>query len=292
MAKIERPFYPIIYVRGYAMTQDEIVQTTSTPFMGFEAGSTKIRQAHDGRILKFVFESQLVRLMKDYGYVDNYSGGAERKDNKMSPRTIAIHRYYDPADPAFGNGKTPSIPDAAAYTDLEAILAWLDGLQDLRKARQEATSPNFTQFNELNQQLEVVTRSQVDEHVAGMRAAIAELRKEIWWVSGFVAGLSLLLVLLFTYLIIHPVRQIESRILSLGAGVEPDTRPVACIDELLTTLNAGNLALAAEIARIPEEIRGYGHVKERHLKVARPKWDSLMAQWRGALAPQPVQRAA
>ena len=49
-----------------------------------------------------------------------------------------------------------------------------------------------------------------------MRATIAALMTEIWWVSGFVAVLSLLLVLLFTYLIIHPVRQIESRILSLG----------------------------------------------------------------------------
>ena len=38
--------------------------------------------------------------------------------------------------------------------------------------------------------------------------------------------------------------------------------------------------LAVEIARIPEEIRGYGHVKERHLKAARPNWDGLMAQWR------------
>ena len=53
----------------------------------------------------------------------------------------------------------------------------------------------------------------------------------------------------------------------------------ACIDELLASLNAGNLAQAAEIARIPEEIRGYGHVKERHLKAARTKWDALMAQW-------------
>ena len=44
---------------------------------------------------------------------------------------------------------------------------------------------------------------------------------------------------------------------------------------------------AVEIARIPEEIRGYGHVKERHLKAARPKWDGLMAQWR---AGAPVQR--
>ncbi len=53
-----------------------------------------------------------------------------------------------------------------------------------------------------------------------------------------------------------------------------------CIEELLPTLNAGNRALAVEIARIPEEIRGYGHVKERHLKAARPKWDALMARWR------------
>ena len=119
-----------------------------------------------------------------------------------------------------------SIPDAEVYGDLEATLVWLDGLQDLRKARQEATSPRFTDFNELNQQLEVVTRSQVDDHVTRMRGAIVELKQQIWWVSGFVVGLSLLLVLLFTYLIIHPVRQIESRILSLGAGVEPDQRPV------------------------------------------------------------------
>jgi indolepyruvate ferredoxin oxidoreductase len=56
----------------------------------------------------------------------------------------------------------------------------------------------------------------------------------------------------------------------------------ACVDELLTSLNAGNHPLAVSIARIPEDIRGYGHVKERHLHAARPKWAGLMAQWRGA----------
>jgi indolepyruvate ferredoxin oxidoreductase len=58
----------------------------------------------------------------------------------------------------------------------------------------------------------------------------------------------------------------------------------ACIEELLKTLNAGNRALAAEIARIPEDIRGYGHVKERHLASARPKWDALMQRWRSGAA--------
>jgi indolepyruvate ferredoxin oxidoreductase len=55
----------------------------------------------------------------------------------------------------------------------------------------------------------------------------------------------------------------------------------ASIDELLQGLNAGNLPQAIAIAKIPEEIRGYGHVKARHLAPAREKWSALMAQWRG-----------
>jgi indolepyruvate ferredoxin oxidoreductase len=54
----------------------------------------------------------------------------------------------------------------------------------------------------------------------------------------------------------------------------------ACITELLQGLDAGNLAAAAEIARLPEDIRGYGRVKSRHLAAVRPKWDRLMTQWR------------
>ena len=56
----------------------------------------------------------------------------------------------------------------------------------------------------------------------------------------------------------------------------------ACIDELLRggLTNTDRLNLATEIARIPEEIRGYGHVKARHLTAARAKWEALMARWR------------
>ena len=54
----------------------------------------------------------------------------------------------------------------------------------------------------------------------------------------------------------------------------------ATLNELLAGLNADNLAAAVEIARLPEDIRGYGHVKARHLAAVRPKWQRLMAQWR------------
>ena len=52
------------------------------------------------------------------------------------------------------------------------------------------------------------------------------------------------------------------------------------IDELLRGLNAANLDAALEIARLPEDIRGYGHVKARHLAAVKPKWDRLLGQWR------------
>lgn len=52
------------------------------------------------------------------------------------------------------------------------------------------------------------------------------------------------------------------------------------IDELLQSLSACNRPLAAEIARTPEDIRGDGHVRERHLKAARPTWAAWMARWR------------
>ncbi|HZF78221.1 MAG TPA: DUF6537 domain-containing protein, partial [Rubrivivax sp.] len=61
-----------------------------------------------------------------------------------------------------------------------------------------------------------------------------------------------------------------------------------CIEELLRSLNGDNRGLATEIARIPEEMRGYGHVKARHLAAARPKWQALMQRWRAG----PMQKAA
>ncbi len=64
----------------------------------------------------------------------------------------------------------------------------------------------------------------------------------------------------------------------------------ACVAELLQTLSTERLAQATEIARIPEEIRGYGHVKERHLAAARAKWAQLMDAWRAGPAAQ--RRAA
>jgi indolepyruvate ferredoxin oxidoreductase len=50
------------------------------------------------------------------------------------------------------------------------------------------------------------------------------------------------------------------------------------IETVLHQLNANNAAVALEIARIPELIKGFGHVKERNLHAAQIQWAALMGQ--------------
>jgi len=66
------------------------------------------------------------------------------------------------------------------------------------------------------------------------------------------------------------------------------------VAELLAALAPYNHALAVELAQIPEHIRGYGHVKERHMKTAKTKETGLLAAFRGAkpVAPRQIAVAA
>jgi indolepyruvate ferredoxin oxidoreductase len=52
------------------------------------------------------------------------------------------------------------------------------------------------------------------------------------------------------------------------------------VESLLGTLNGGNVALATQIASVPEHIRGYGHVKEAHFAKAKAAEAELLAAWK------------
>jgi len=58
----------------------------------------------------------------------------------------------------------------------------------------------------------------------------------------------------------------------------------ATIERLLGDLAPANHSLAVQIAALPEEIRGFGHIKQRNLAAARRKHDELMAKFGAAKA--------
>jgi hypothetical protein len=116
------PYHPIIYVRGFAATQGEIEETVADPYNGFNLGSTKTRQAWNGELKKFFFESPMIRLNTDHDYDDAFVDGEDmmaaaagdpqqplRADIAIPYRSVIIYRYYDEASEAFGAGTTPPI---------------------------------------------------------------------------------------------------------------------------------------------------------------------------------------
>jgi len=59
----------------------------------------------------------------------------------------------------------------------------------------------------------------------------------------------------------------------------------ALIAELAEGLTADNHALAVSLAAIPDQIRGYGHIKEANLEKAQRQQEELLASWRNPQSP-------
>lgn len=115
--------HPIIYVRGYAMSQGEIEDTVADPYMGFNLGSCKVRQMWDGKVRKYFFESPLVRLLKQFGYRDVYEDGSDRvvggpetdpRSTTVPYKSIVIYRYYEPSSADLGAGTKPDMKQFAS----------------------------------------------------------------------------------------------------------------------------------------------------------------------------------
>ena len=121
--------YPIIYVRGYAMTEAERDETAADPFCGFNVGSTVYRATvnKNAPAQKFVFESPVVRLVSDFGYKNVYQDGLDILDADWKPApdetgrdvdgipgaSIIIYRYYDAGSTLLGDGQASDVSDYA-----------------------------------------------------------------------------------------------------------------------------------------------------------------------------------
>lgn len=129
---------PIIYVRGYAGTQGAVESTVDLPYYGFNLGSTQVRTGPEGTPEFAIFESPLVRLMKDHDYHDVFArvadGSVELLNNEeeryadagFPRRTLWIFRYYDATSRRAGAGDRD---------DIEALAADLGTLVDFVIAR-------------------------------------------------------------------------------------------------------------------------------------------------------------
>ena len=114
--------HPIVFVRGYAGPAGAIEEAVADPYMGFNIGSTKLRQLWTGDVKRYYFESPMVRLMKDYGYRDAYLAGQDSMlegdpAERLPRQSVIIYRYYEAASASFGANRQVEIEDFARGLD-------------------------------------------------------------------------------------------------------------------------------------------------------------------------------
>lgn len=98
----KRGLYPIVYVRGFAATSGEREETFYDTYYGYAATAVEKRDAPPPQFLEpIVFEGQLIRLLKEYGYVDAANGGLMLALSNAAGAThnpaqsLWISRFYD-----------------------------------------------------------------------------------------------------------------------------------------------------------------------------------------------------
>lgn len=125
----------------------------------------------------------------------------------------------------------PNDPDVLALSEQLVLLGRLGELEDEALGVWLSLFGPFAQHTEAMRQ---ATNRQIDARIETIRARAEAVQTRLWWQTGALVSASLALMLLFSWLIIRPVRQLERRILGIGSGVEgPETQAIQGPAELV-----------------------------------------------------------
>ncbi|MFD2191168.1 sensor histidine kinase [Pistricoccus aurantiacus] len=107
--------------------------------------------------------------------------------------------------------------------DVQALNRQIETLKQLPGLPQEELVSSlalFEPFARHTDALREATGQLIDQRIDRIRQRAGEVKSQLWWRAAGLVSISLVLMLLFTWLIIRPIRQLEQRILSLGGTGE------------------------------------------------------------------------
>ncbi|GGY07552.1 sensor histidine kinase [Litchfieldella qijiaojingensis] len=110
------------------------------------------------------------------------------------------------------------------------VLALIDQLEELKALPElpleefREQLPVFATFSAHTNAMRDATNRQIDSRIDGIRERAGNVQTRLWLQTAALVSASLVLMLLFTWLIIRPIRQLEYRILSLGSATKTTTQ--------------------------------------------------------------------
>ncbi|MFC3285745.1 sensor histidine kinase [Litchfieldella rifensis] len=117
----------------------------------------------------------------------------------------------------------PDDPDVEALVDL---LEELKALPELPLEEFQEALPIFATFASHTDAMRVATNRQIDARIDRIREQASAVQTRLWLQTAALVSASLVMMLLFTWLIIRPIRQLEHRILSLGSATKTSSQPL------------------------------------------------------------------
>ncbi|RCV90030.1 sensor histidine kinase [Billgrantia montanilacus] len=112
------------------------------------------------------------------------------------------------------------LPNNSDVLALEEQMLLLSQLPELEPEALEVWLSLFGPFAQHTDAMRQATNQHVDDRIEMIRFQAESVQSRLWLQTGALVSASLALMLLFAWLIIRPVRQLERRILGIGSGVE------------------------------------------------------------------------
>ncbi|WP_089683721.1 sensor histidine kinase [Billgrantia gudaonensis] len=126
------------------------------------------------------------------------------------------------------------LPDEPSVEALGRQLVLLGQLPALEGEALETWLALFAPFAQQTEAMRQATNQKIDARIERIRERAEAVQTRLWVQTGALVSASLVLMLLFSWLIIRPVRQLERRILGIGSGVEgPEARNIQGPAELV-----------------------------------------------------------
>ena len=112
------------------------------------------------------------------------------------------------------------LPGNSDVLALEEQMQLLAQLPELEPEALDVWLSLFVPFAQHTDAMRQATNQHIDNRIEMIRDQAEAVQSQLWLQTGALVSASLLLMLLFSWLIIRPVRQLERRILSIGTGTE------------------------------------------------------------------------
>jgi two-component system sensor histidine kinase GlrK len=196
---------PLLFAISNAALQIQQLADSSRTVASDGIGSARASEDLMSEILLLERATRLYQVLADRKFLDVYR---EHDALLTASRVQLAHQLRSPEA-------------SRALTELGALQVSIAGQVLAARANSStvgATLPQFTQMSTLAQRIAVQSKVEIDAQIAGIQRRTGESQRLLLWQSGLLLPLAVFAIVVLTFGVGRPLRQVDRAISELGGG--------------------------------------------------------------------------